>query len=1420
MSTSEQLNDPRSPVRKKIKQQNRARRTYFFQPQNTLAYRPNIATNNVLESPTKPKEGSNTIVNEAVTNSSNEEPNVNLSLQTIPASINCDEPHKRVSFTKAMDRSTDQQSSDDSFDGVRWKSDRKASTFVRPILSSPLKKAEIIDSVAQVEESILTEVTDSMLTKYGVGTKDSLSQTPRLARTCSEVPKNTVDVSPSLHRSKSFDPKSLREKSSESLSEERLLIFNGLNKWIDQFDDTPVTTAPEPKSQLLEVPRVSSLAKEVVNSVSDNDNLSSDDDSFLATLRVDSFTPALQVDAPVPQKNPTPVPVPAPDSLITEFSDDGDDPFSDDLDILALNNLATQPSTINSTTSSKLKIEEFSKGSEATKSFFEEKEYGPEISYSRPDFERYQINSIVHSSYQHQSFKRNQLILGVTDSNKVETKLLVRGEASDLRLQINDIIHVIHTFADNHKLIDDTHNLLICNPDILVPSTVCADQLFCPRKTVLNKRFSFPGSVSVPLLLGTIVHEIFQICMISEEFSLDYMEKLLDIEIQKRLIEIYSVGDVIEELRVKARAQFSVLRRWFLRYFKQRPVEIPTNNRQQSVKFSVAEILDVEESVWSPMFGIKGIADVTIKANLDGENGISQYLLPMEIKTGQPHFSHQAQAALYSLLFKDRYNIDISSFLLVYSLDEGSTTKHSISVSDLRSLVNLRNRISFYLKPGNQDLPDLLRQQICERCDKQQSCMTLNYMLEDGTSEDSGLNGGHYDVLTEHLQGRSDYQHFLSLWDDLLSKEEEFMSRVNKELWVMTAKDREKQRGKALGDLVISKCIEDKHDANTYLYTFKRNKSRSLELMNTTQISKYDKIIVSDEAGHFALAQGFVTHIDEHSITVSTRRRIVPTQSKSDVFHRAKVLLPSQRSIIDGEAVVFRIDKDEIFYGMGVARYNVLNLFLENGDAKRREMIVDLRAPKFTSSPQFLISADNECFNDGQLAAFKRISCATDYCLILGMPGTGKTTVVSHLIKMLVDAKKSVLLTSYTNSAVDNILLKVADLGVDFLRVGNVNRIHPEVREYVIGSKKKPLKSLKDFEKHIMNPFVVAGTCLSIKDVTFNIRDHFDYCIVDEASQVSMPINLGPLAFCDKFVLVGDHFQLPPLVTHPSLEVRRGLSRSLFQHLATEHPGSVVELNHQYRMCEDIMAISNELVYENRLICGSEAVANQRLILPNPEGYKANCDDSLDHSWLQRALNENSSVVFFNHDTIPAYEKTTGENIVNIAEVALVKQTVEAFCACGIEPSSIGVMTLYKSQLKLLLDTFRHIPALEILTADRFQGRDKECIVISMVRSNIQGRAGELMKDWRRINVAVTRARSKLIVFGSESTLLTAESSRGFVALSAKNGWTFNLKKNSVNWLGITDKPANEHSKLRTGKVSPKVLEKNPVLSNILDDMN
>ena len=123
----------------------------------------------------------------------------------------------------------------------------------------------------------------------------------------------------------------------------------------------------------------------------------------------------------------------------------------------------------------------------------------------------------------------------------------------------------------------------------------------------------------------------------------------------------------------------------------------------------------------------------------------------------------------------------------------------------------------------------------------------------------------------------------------------------------------------------------------------------------------------------------------------------------------------------------------------------------------------------------------------------------------------------------------------------------------------------------------------------------------------------------------------------------------------------------------------------------------------------------------------------------------------------------------------LTAQIVEALITTGVSPADIGVITLYRSQLALVKQNLRHRPGIEMHTADKFQGRDKEVIVLSLVRSNEQKNVGMLLEDWRRVNVAFTRARTKLLVLGSRSTLTGNELLTKFVALMDARGWRYDL---------------------------------------------
>ncbi|KAG1771816.1 AAA domain-containing protein [Suillus occidentalis] len=242
-----------------------------------------------------------------------------------------------------------------------------------------------------------------------------------------------------------------------------------------------------------------------------------------------------------------------------------------------------------------------------------------------------------------------------------------------------------------------------------------------------------------------------------------------------------------------------------------------------------------------------------------------------------------------------------------------------------------------------------------------------------------------------------------------------------------------------------------------------------------------------------------------------------------------------------------------------------------------------------------------------------------------------------------------------------------------------------------------------------------------------------------------------------------------------------GLETSLFRRLSEAHPHAVVDLTSQYRMNEDIMLLSNKLIYGDRLRCGSEEVAKRTLVVPN-ECMSGTLDPGMclceESCWLRYLLSERSVhpmrcgklidliysplAVFVDTDHLPAHDSRVGDLVQNDVEAKLAYQITEAFLKSGVQEDQIGIMSLYRQQIKLLSHLLQDRKDIEILTADRSQGRDKDCIIISMVRSNDQGQIGDLLKDWRRVN-----------------TLNSTQLLSVFLALMDERGWILTLPANA-----------------------------------------
>ncbi|KAJ1025854.1 hypothetical protein NDA16_002480 [Ustilago loliicola] len=1104
-------------------------------------------------------------------------------------------------------------------------------------------------------------------------------------------------------------------------------------------------------------------------------------------------------------------------------------------------------------------------------------------------------------------------------------------------------------------------NLLVVHPDVLVPATKVADVASCIRKPVVQDRLRGASDVTVSLVMGNMLHELLQACLTAPtsqhssqpslkndnglerggtekikvgtsvscwpeqwqgigDFSRSFIERQVQEQIRSNIEGLYAIelsaDEAATQLREKA-APFAHFARTYLLQDDDAAFHPEATLRESSrasaamqARVRLRRILDVEEEIWSPVFGLKGKVDLSVECDiLEGSDSsssrrdtsakqafargeqrdtetkeqgrqVTRSVVPLELKTGRAEVvstEHRAQTMLYTLMMSDRYGVRVSDGLLYYS-KSGELHRISRSRNEVRSLIIGRNELAHYLRHDTSRLrkakveepaaesapvlpPTIDSEHKCRRCYAVDGCMLFRRAVEN-VVEPSDIAVGDiegnvmqeagklllsrrtpiadvYEQKTQHLNDV--HLEFFRKWDRLLNLEEEDAVRFRREMWTMTADQRERI-GRCLANMRLEILPETPSPGPSgsmrrVVHRFVRHHDPTQDAeagLLSGHITINDPVTISIEPDMLSVAQGFVAKLTPTAIEIGLDHSLdAPMRRAWEKRHTDRHAEPFD-SATAAERTVFRIDKDELGSGMGRIRANLAALFLtpqRGGDVKRRELVVEMRPPRFLCAAQYeeafsapgqqkpvgeviaQVQSDPSVNGDQKLAIDKVLS-AQDYALVLGMPGTGKTTTIAKLIELLVKLGKRILLTSYTHSAVDTILRKLAEdqvqkedgeqNGMRILRLGSKDKVHPDARQFLL-PRCTTLEELKDaFE----SPNVVAATCLSVHHTFFSsglakkLRSRtdadddsspaylFDYCIVDEASQIPLPTCLGPLRFADKSVLVGDHHQLPPLVKNAEAKAG-GLDVSLFKLLSDRHGAeAMVALRSQYRMNDDIMRLSNELVYRGELRAGSDSVRDRMLELPD---FRAALDGIGKESWMKDILLPASKVRFLDTSKRPLEEvgeSKHGELVKNQFEAELVVRVASALVAGGCKPDQIAVITPYRQQIKLLrslLLTRGHkhstqaeqggLEEIELLTADQSQGRDKDVILVTFTRANFStaidsgGNTGELLNDLRRLNVTLTRAKKKLVLIGHSATLKSSTVLNPLLSLLVKEGW-------------------------------------------------
>ncbi|TAF31653.1 MAG: IGHMBP2 family helicase [Cytophagales bacterium] len=527
--------------------------------------------------------------------------------------------------------------------------------------------------------------------------------------------------------------------------------------------------------------------------------------------------------------------------------------------------------------------------------------------------------------------------------------------------------------------------------------------------------------------------------------------------------------------------------------------------------------------------------------------------------------------------------------------------------------------------------------------------------------------------------------------------------------------------------------------------------------------------------------------------------------------NKAIIVLPDDTApdwLYDGGLGMYLSFDEGTYREMNFALDSLLKL---KNDSSRvaylREVLLGSQAAEFDESiPPFQDSKLNESQNE----ALRKVVAAQDLAIIHGPPGTGKTTTLVAAIAQTLKTEKQVLVCAPSNTAVDLLCEKLIEKGISVTRIGHPARILEHLHDYSVDGKlslhpdykhyrdiirktealfqqaakykrnfgraereerqalryearklKEDAIKLEDYMLHhiLDHAQVIAATLVGVSHQLIRHKQ-FTTAFIDEAAQALEPACLIPVLRTKRLVMAGDHLQLPPTIK--SMEAaHKGLSKTLMERLMQSQKADVL-LETQYRMHQDIMAFSNQKFYKNQL---KAAEANKNHLIAQDEPPIELIDTA---GCNFEETQEPETLSLYNHQEAMILLKHL--------ERLLLKMQDQPDTAHELASLKIGIIAPYRAQVTHLRT---HVEAndflqffktqISIQTIDGFQGQEKDIIYISTVRSNSDQQIG-FLSDLRRFNVALTRAKKKLVVISDSATLGAHQFFADFFAFMEQKG--------------------------------------------------